>query len=193
MVRLTRRSPTGQNDGPFRGIAQPVMDDYNLWMQRRRYDEYREYAERKWEEEDQARQDDSTPSENVAADSQPQRAESLASCDSDDTSYSWRSGRVAADLDPVPRLGSETTPRKIVILLDGTGNRFSDRNSNVLKTLSCLASDDDQLVYFSSGVGTVLPDQASTWGRLRSKMAKVTDMMFAWCVPGHCIPVGGDD
>jgi uncharacterized protein (DUF2235 family) len=71
-------------------------------------------------------------------------------------------------------------PPNIIVLLDGTGNEFGERNSNVIKTLSCLAADDSQLLYYSSGVGTVLPDQAGTWGRLRSKAAKITDMMMAW-------------
>jgi uncharacterized protein (DUF2235 family) len=44
-------------------------------------------------------------------------------------------------------------PRNIVVLLDGTGNQFSARNSSVIKTLSVLEADEEQLLYYSSGVG----------------------------------------
>lgn len=44
-------------------------------------------------------------------------------------------------------------PRNIVILLDGTGNRFSAQNSNVIKLMSVLQADEEQLLYYSSGVG----------------------------------------
>lgn len=43
--------------------------------------------------------------------------------------------------------------RHIVILLDGTGNQFGFENTNLIKTMSVLMLDDDQLVYYSSGVG----------------------------------------
>lgn len=44
-------------------------------------------------------------------------------------------------------------PRNIVICLDGTGNQFSAQNSNVIKLMSVLQADEDQLLYYSSGVG----------------------------------------
>ena len=71
-------------------------------------------------------------------------------------------------------------PRNIVILLDGTGNQFSAKNSNVIKMLSVLEADETQLLYYSSGVGTVLPDHASTWGKIRAGIAETTDKMLAW-------------
>ena len=44
--------------------------------------------------------------------------------------------------------------RNIVILLDGTANKYGDRNSNVLKLMSVLGADaESQLVYYSSGFG----------------------------------------
>lgn len=71
-------------------------------------------------------------------------------------------------------------PRNIIILLDGTGNQFSAKNSNVIKMLSVLEADETQLLYYSSGVGTVLPDHASTWGKIRAGIAETTDKMLAW-------------
>ncbi len=46
-------------------------------------------------------------------------------------------------------------PKKIVICCDGTGNQINDRLSNVLKFYRVLQKTDDQLVYYSPGVGTV--------------------------------------
>ena len=46
-------------------------------------------------------------------------------------------------------------PRNIVICCDGTGNEVESRLSNVLKLFRVLEKNDDQLVYYSPGVGTV--------------------------------------
>lgn len=45
--------------------------------------------------------------------------------------------------------------RNIVICCDGTGNQINDQLSNVLKFYRVLQKNDDQLVYYSPGVGTV--------------------------------------
>lgn len=76
----------------------------------------------------------------------------------------------------------ELKARNIVILLDGTGNQVSRTNSNVIKTLSVLEADETQLLYYSSGVGTILPDHASTWGSLRTAVAGGLDKALAWRV-----------
>ena len=71
--------------------------------------------------------------------------------------------------------------RKIVILLDGTANKYGKKNSNVLKLLSVVEADEDtQLVYYSSGFGTILPDGTSAWGKIKQRVAKAADMGFAW-------------
>lgn len=46
-----------------------------------------------------------------------------------------------------------TSPRNIIILLDGTANQFSGHNSNLIKLLSVIKADESQLVYYSSGLG----------------------------------------
>jgi uncharacterized protein (DUF2235 family) len=44
--------------------------------------------------------------------------------------------------------------RNICILLDGTGNEFGQKNTNVIKLKQILKEDaDEQLVYYSSGLG----------------------------------------
>jgi hypothetical protein len=49
--------------------------------------------------------------------------------------------------------GVQGRPRNIVILLDGTANQFSDKNSNLIKLMSVLKADETQLLYYSSGLG----------------------------------------
>jgi hypothetical protein len=51
--------------------------------------------------------------------------------------------------------GRGTMPNNIVICCDGTGNQINDRLSNVLKFYRVLQKADDQIVYYSPGVGTV--------------------------------------
>ena len=51
--------------------------------------------------------------------------------------------------------GTSPLPKNIVICCDGTGNQVNDRLSNVLKLYRVLEKADDQLVYYSPGVGTV--------------------------------------
>jgi len=46
-------------------------------------------------------------------------------------------------------------PKKIVICCDGTGNQINSKLSNVLKLFRVLQKNDEQLVYYSPGVGTV--------------------------------------
>jgi uncharacterized protein (DUF2235 family) len=86
--------------------------------------------------------------------------------------------------------------RNIVVLFDGTGECFSAHNSNVIKMLSVLQADEDQLLYYSSGVGeyrqyrlediaqaaggTVFAPGESLRGKIGHKVAVWTDEGFAW-------------
>ncbi len=46
--------------------------------------------------------------------------------------------------------------RNIIIRLDGTGNKFKENNTNVVKLFRVLIRDNDrQLVYYDPGVGTL--------------------------------------
>jgi uncharacterized protein (DUF2235 family)/membrane protease YdiL (CAAX protease family) len=55
--------------------------------------------------------------------------------------------------------------RKLVVLLDGTGNEIGANLSNVLKFYRCLEQDEDQLVYYEPGVGTI--GTPGWWSQLR--------------------------
>jgi uncharacterized protein (DUF2235 family) len=61
--------------------------------------------------------------------------------------------------------------KNIVICCDGTGNEFSQRNSNVIKLYKTLVSDAGQVAYYHPGVGTMGARNALTiigkwWTRL---------------------------
>jgi uncharacterized protein (DUF2235 family) len=76
-------------------------------------------------------------------------------------------------------LPSHPASRNIIILLDGTGNQFSAHNSNVIKLMSVLRVDDQQLVYYSSGLGTILPDGFASYEALKAGVAKLSDEVLA--------------
>jgi uncharacterized protein (DUF2235 family) len=71
-------------------------------------------------------------------------------------------------------------PRNLVILFDGTGNEFSSAYSNIIKLCSVIKVDDEQLLFYDSGIGSYLPSGTSTWGKITQSIAKFTDMAFAW-------------
>lgn len=63
-------------------------------------------------------------------------------------------------------------PKNIVICCDGTGNRFGNTNSNVVKLYTCLIVDGEQVAYYHPGLGTMGDPNKSTWvGRQTSKIA----------------------
>jgi uncharacterized protein (DUF2235 family) len=59
-------------------------------------------------------------------------------------------------------------PRNIVICCDGTGNEVESRLSNVLKLFRVLKKNDNQLVYYSPGVGTV--GDFDTWQLVKTRV-----------------------
>ena len=46
-------------------------------------------------------------------------------------------------------------PKNIVICCDGTGNKFSENNTNIVKLYSVLQKTSDQVTYYHPGVGTM--------------------------------------
>ncbi|HEX6376557.1 MAG TPA: DUF2235 domain-containing protein [Allosphingosinicella sp.] len=61
--------------------------------------------------------------------------------------------------------------RKLVVLLDGTGNQIGRNLTNVLKLYRAIEKGDDQLVYYDPGVGTV--GQPGWWRQLAIKVREV--------------------
>lgn len=73
-----------------------------------------------------------------------------------------------------------STGRNIVLCLDGTKNQFSSTNSNLIKLFSILQVNDNQLVYYDSGVGTDLGAGQSWWTGFKRWLALTADLAFAW-------------
>lgn len=68
--------------------------------------------------------------------------------------------------------------RNLVVLCDGTGNQVEDDLSNVLKLYRFLEKDDEQIVYYHPGVGTVGLERS--WGRLRQRFNMVLGLATGW-------------
>jgi uncharacterized protein (DUF2235 family) len=65
--------------------------------------------------------------------------------------------------------------RKIVVCLDGTGNEIEKNESNILRLYKCLKRSDDQLIYYSPGVGTI---NSRPFAQVTSKPALIAGLVF---------------
>jgi uncharacterized protein (DUF2235 family) len=75
-------------------------------------------------------------------------------------------------------------PRNLVLCLDGTSDKFSNTNTNVVKLYTMLARvPDQQLSYYQPGIGTMAP--AAFWGRVRKWFVKQIDLAIAWFLSEH--------
>ena len=74
-------------------------------------------------------------------------------------------------------------PKNIVICIDGTGNEFGNRNSNVIKLYSALVIDDSrQVAYYHPGLGTMgSPNALSKFSRW---WTKVMGLAFGYGLSG---------
>jgi len=80
-----------------------------------------------------------------------------------------------------PRRGAastETMPRNLVVMLDGTGNEIGRNLSNVLKLFRIAKKNERQLIYYDPGVGTI--GEPSPWRRLRQNARKVLGLTTGW-------------
>ena len=68
--------------------------------------------------------------------------------------------------------------RKLVVLLDGTGNEIGTNLSNVLKFYRMLEKDEDQLVYYDPGVGTI--GTPGWWDQLKVKLQGVLGLALGY-------------
>ncbi|KIJ13818.1 hypothetical protein PAXINDRAFT_80411 [Paxillus involutus ATCC 200175] len=70
------------------------------------------------------------------------------------------------------------THRTLVLCFDGTGDQFSEDNSNIVQFFSMLRKDDpsQQLVYYQAGIGTYTIPQIAT--PFMAKVSKAIDLMI---------------
>jgi hypothetical protein len=93
----------------------------------------------------------------------------------------------------IPALTTKRASRNIIILLDGTGNEFSAKNSNVIKLMSVLEVDEKQLIYYSSGIG-----ESSVYNHDSLLHPSIPNRRLAVCsmepesplIPGTILPAG---
>ncbi|KAF5337442.1 hypothetical protein D9758_017165 [Tetrapyrgos nigripes] len=73
-----------------------------------------------------------------------------------------------------------TTPRNLIVCIDGTSNQFGIENTNVVELCSRIIKDEydtPQLTYYNSGIGTYT---SSSRASIRQTFWNVLDLMFAW-------------
>jgi uncharacterized protein (DUF2235 family) len=74
--------------------------------------------------------------------------------------------------------------KNIVLCFDGTSNRYSADNTNVVKLYSVLARQSpDQCAYYQPGIGTMTP--VGMYQRLKKWFAKWIDLAFANLLDDH--------
>ncbi|KAG1728813.1 hypothetical protein EDD22DRAFT_830566 [Suillus occidentalis] len=66
--------------------------------------------------------------------------------------------------------------RNLVICIDGTSNKYCDKNTNIVELYSEMVKDDTQLTYYNSGVGTYAKGHAH-WMK---QALSVFDLAFAF-------------
>ncbi len=75
-------------------------------------------------------------------------------------------------------------PRRIVLCLDGTSNKFAAANTNVVKLYAMLdRTRPDQFSYYQPGIGTIPPP--GVWGKFKQWFITRLDLAIAWLLPNH--------
>ncbi|SDF97348.1 DUF2235 domain-containing protein [Alloyangia pacifica] len=69
-------------------------------------------------------------------------------------------------------------PKNIVICCDGTGNEIKENLSNVLKLYRCLKRDEEQLVFYDPGIGTLSSSDA--WARFKQRAKVIFGLATGW-------------
>lgn len=68
--------------------------------------------------------------------------------------------------------------RNIVICCDGTGNEINQNLSNVLKLFRVARNNDNQIVYYDTGIGTL--SRSNAWSRHRNKFEQGFGLATGW-------------
>ena len=75
-------------------------------------------------------------------------------------------------------------PRKLILCFDGTNDKYSADNTNVVKLYAMLdRTHADQLTYYQPGIGTLLPQ--GIFGRLRKRLVTLVDSAIAALLQEH--------
>ncbi|KAG1740621.1 hypothetical protein EDB19DRAFT_763182 [Suillus lakei] len=71
---------------------------------------------------------------------------------------------------------SKDKGRNLVICIDGTSNKYGDKNTNIVELYSEMVKDDKQFTYYNSGVGTY----AKGYTHWMEQVSSVFDLAFAF-------------
>jgi uncharacterized protein (DUF2235 family) len=69
-------------------------------------------------------------------------------------------------------------PKNIVLCCDGTGNQVDAKLSNVLKLFRIVRRNDEQVVFYHPGLGTI--SDSEPWSRLKSNALGVWGLMTGY-------------
>lgn len=86
----------------------------------------------------------------------------------------------AAKAAPAARTTAARKPvgRNLMVCCDGTSNAIGTRLSSVLKLYKIAEKSDDQIAYYSPGIGTIsMPD---SWGKWRQQGSSLFEMMTGY-------------
>ena len=75
--------------------------------------------------------------------------------------------------------------KNIVICCDGTGNEVDANLSNVLKLYRILRKNQDQIVFYDPGIGTI--SSSDPWSRLKANALGVWGLMTGWGLDGNLL------
>ncbi|KAJ8474558.1 hypothetical protein ONZ45_g15908 [Pleurotus djamor] len=70
--------------------------------------------------------------------------------------------------------------RNLVINLDGTANQFCEHSTNVVELFSRLIKDEEQLVYYDSGIGTYATPSFRSLSYIKQVIVHTIDTAIAW-------------
>ncbi|KAJ8521783.1 hypothetical protein ONZ45_g1554 [Pleurotus djamor] len=70
--------------------------------------------------------------------------------------------------------------RNLVVCIDGTANQFSAKSSYVVEIYSRLIRDEQQLVFYNSGIGTYAKPSFRSWSYVKQVADHTIDMAVAW-------------
>ncbi|KAG1769921.1 hypothetical protein EV702DRAFT_679221 [Suillus placidus] len=66
--------------------------------------------------------------------------------------------------------------KKLVVCIDGTSNKYGDKNTNIVELYSHMVKNDKQLTYYNSGVGTYAKGHTD----LKKQVSSVFDLALAF-------------
>ncbi|QRV93654.1 hypothetical protein RhiJN_21672 [Ceratobasidium sp. AG-Ba] len=87
---------------------------------------------------------------------------------------------MSVPIGPAPNSNPSSTPRKLIVCVDGTSNQFSEKNTNVVELYSRIKKDPTQLTYYNSGIGTYARPFWWSFAYQKQQLFNFIDLAIAW-------------